>query len=367
VRRRGLGLLLWTGAAIVVTAGCGKRGDPLPPLRPVPAAIEDLTAQRLDNRVELQWTVPSANMDGTTPPAVDRVDVFAVTMAADAAAPAAGAIVDPRNLIVRSIVRRQAGTESAAAATPDARPGPGERATHADRGPVDSTAGPQTRHYVAVAATGTSGTGRPGPPSPVVSVPMGPLPQPPAGVSLTHDETSIRLSWQPSEEGARSYRVYQTAAVPGEPPSLLMAEPLTAMEFAVPVIFGRESCFSVQPLQVAERVTIVGSASPPQCITPTDTYAPPVPTGLQAVQEGPAITLIWTPVAAADLAGYIVLRGEPGTPTLQPLMTTPLVETTYRDMSVQPGASYVYAIYAVDKSPAANASAASEPRTIAVR
>jgi hypothetical protein len=358
--------LLPVAALTLVTLGCGKRGDPLPPLRPVPARIEDLAAMRLPDRVELHWTIPAANMDGTTPPAVDRVDLFAVTLPSESPAPGAEAIVDGRQLIARMIVRRDAQGPPAAGAPPDTRPVPGERATFVDRAPVEGADGPQTRHYVAIAAAGASGNGRPGPPSPVVSVPLGALPSPPAGVTLTHDETNIRLSWEPAE-ASQVYRVYRTAAVPTEPPALVTSEPLAATELAVPVAFGRESCFSVQPLRMLDQVTIVGAASPPQCITPTDSYPPPVPTGLQVVQEGSAVTLIWTPVTAADLAGYIVLRGDATGQTLQPLVQAPVQATTFRDENVQTGVGYAYAVYAVDNSPAQNASAPSARQTITVR
>ena len=51
---------------LCVSAGCGKRGDPLPPLRPFPAAAEGLTIRQVGNRIELEWRAPTRNTDGTT-------------------------------------------------------------------------------------------------------------------------------------------------------------------------------------------------------------------------------------------------------------------------------------------------------------
>ena len=48
------------------------------------------------------------------------------------------------------------------------------------------------------------------------------------------------------------------------------------------------------------------------CITPADTFPPAAPTSLAAVGSEGAINLIWEPSPGADLAGYIVLRGEAG-------------------------------------------------------
>ena len=63
---------------LVLAAACGKKGNPLPPLRPMPGRVADITADRSDSRIQLDMTVPAANADGTTPAAVDRVDIYAV-------------------------------------------------------------------------------------------------------------------------------------------------------------------------------------------------------------------------------------------------------------------------------------------------
>ena len=49
----------------VLTAGCGKRGDPLPPLRPYPGAAEGVEIRQVGNRIELEWRAPTRNTDGT--------------------------------------------------------------------------------------------------------------------------------------------------------------------------------------------------------------------------------------------------------------------------------------------------------------
>ena len=114
-------------------------------------------------------------------------------------------------------------------------------------------------------------------------------------------------------------------------------------------------------------VVAEGVPSPIQCLQPTDTYPPPVPAGLQAIQEAGGVTLIWTGVTAVDLAGYVVVRGDPASQTLQPLTPQPVTATTYRDTTAQPGASYAYAVYAVDRATPPNASAPSDRQVLTVR
>src|SRR3979490_1770510 len=44
---------------LLLTAGCGAPGDPIPPSLPVPAAIKDLTAHQAGDGVQLSFTLPS--------------------------------------------------------------------------------------------------------------------------------------------------------------------------------------------------------------------------------------------------------------------------------------------------------------------
>ena len=83
------------------------------------------------------------------------------------------------------------------------------------------------------------------------------------------------------------------------------------------------------------------------------------------VQEGAAVTLVWTAVDVKDLAGYLVLRVESPGDTLQPLTKTTVVSPTFRDETVRAGATYVYAIVAVDG--AANLGPPSDRQTVTIR
>jgi hypothetical protein len=96
------------------------------------------------------------------------------------------------------------------------------------------------------------------------------------------------------------------------------------------------------------------------CVTPIDKFPPEAPKNLVAVGSEGGVSLIWDPNNEADLAGYIVMRGELGAagaaPTLAPLMAEPIRETTYRDATAKPGVRYVYAVVAVDNASPRNAS-----------
>jgi hypothetical protein len=395
-------------AAALVSAACGMKGAPLPPLRPVPGRIADLTVTRTEQQVELRFTVPDTNTDGTSPAAIDHVEIYrtivvpgatppvaasagrastppsgtaasatppATASARAAAGPTALQLMgDPRNMRGRVLIApppsSDAGEPGPAASTsnaaPPAPPGPqpGQAAAFIDR--LDGQAANETANIYYVAVPVSPGRrARRGPPTPVLAVPLKPLPPGPSTVEATNDDKDIRLAWTPTRPGER----FAVAAVDrtAEAPRVLTATPLDKPEFTAPVEFGVERCFVVRAIEVAGPVSLAGPWSPERCFTPVDRYPPAAPTGLQAVQEGTGITLNWTAVPAPDVGGYIILRGEGTGENMQPLMREPVTGTTYRDLAVQPGATYTYSVYAVDNAPIPNVSQQSNRQTVTVR
>lgn len=441
-----------TIVAAIVSAGCGKKGPPLPPLRPVPARVADLTAVRTDGRVTLHLTIPNANADGTTPVVISRIEVYrtvtppappasATTTTAATTTPAAapvGAAPAGRGAAPASGRTTQAGAASAPttaaggrgrAAGPAApvastiaanpknllttvavRPAPVEEkdtdsskseSTSGDtskkngaKTPAPKPAKPLTpeeaakpmsgtaitivdeilpaalavggaRNYVVVPVAG-SGHGRAGAASAVVTVALGDLPDAPPAPRLTYDEQHLTATWDPVAGEVFSVIGAATAAeIASAPP--LTPEPIAAATFVQPVQFDKPVCLALRASRVTGPVRVDSSASPAACVTPVDTFPPPAPTGLQAVQEGAAVTLLWNRMDLPDLGGYIVLRGDAAGGALQPLMRTPIQDVTYRDETVRPGQAYTYAVYAVDKAPTPNVSPLSERQSLVVR
>jgi hypothetical protein len=355
------------GVLVVLAVACGKKGNPLPPLRPVPARIADFVAVRTAGQVELRFTVPAANLDGTVPAAIDRVDVFAMRAVSGQPVPTAGALsADPGNLLQSLPIGRPPPRDGSPPETAVSTlvPRPGDVAVFADRVDAAEQAGVTAIYYVAVPVAGT-GRGRRGPPTAVATVPLGPLPAAPDNLAVSHDETSLRVTWTPATAD-QTVQVFRVAGAPGAQEAL-SPEPVTGGTFTLPVAFGREICVSVRTIQATGAVTVEGPGVDPVCVTPVDRYPPPVPTGLRVIQEGTVVTVIWDGVEAPDLAGYVVLRAASAEAEMVPLLRDPVKETTYRDTTAAAGQSYSYAVYSVDTSPAANVSALSVRETIMVR
>jgi hypothetical protein len=234
-----------------------------------------------------------------------------------------------------------------------------------------------------------------GTPSAALAVPLGPAPPAPSAPTVTHDATSFMLTWstppglqlpiqttvtEASYKEAmaaknadallparplvtygtpHTYRVYEVPA-PGasDPPSPvpISSAPVETNAYTDPrIVFGVPRCYAVRSVEKRGAISIESPLSPPTCVTATDTYPPPAPTDLVAVGSGGGVSLIWEPVTAPDLAGYLVLRGTEGE-ALKPITAAPVAETTYRDTTAEPGVVYIYAVVAVDKASPANAS-----------
>lgn len=399
-------------AALVVTAGCGKKGPPLAPLRLVPAPVSDATARRIEDQVVLRFALPTRNANGPGPIDLGRVDVYAVTVAPGAPAVPDRELFTEPHLVGQIEVKPPPveGEAPADAAADDSRPGPGDTVTFvesltdstiASPAPVRVAAAPATTARAPAAAPpasaaapsipiqpglptpppgiamgtaaavaarpariyvirGATRGGRPGAATSRLQVPLVDAPPPPEGIAARHTDKAVILEWRrPSPEMGvvgPEYNVYSDPAAlePANP------APLAAARFEGPIAeFGVEQCFRVRTLWPAGNVPIEGEPSTPVCLTPRDTFPPAAPTGLGLVAAEGAINLRWHANAEPDLAGYLVLRGEAADDTLRPLTPEPIRETSYRDASVQPGVRYVYAIVAVDTAKPANASAES--------
>ena len=221
----------------VVTVGCGKRGNPLPPLQRIPAAPGNFTVTRIDADVYAQFTAPTVNADGVGPADVGRVELYALT------AERPPEIDDPADLRQLSTLVGTEQVRRPLPLPPPAKegmppmpvppPGPGvdqgavivmrekltpelriprpevldpsKQASARTQGrgpdPADlarplvapaADEGPQ-RFYFAV---GVSSRGRYGPPTPLAPAPLGPTSSAPPVPEITVDEKAMTIRWK---------------------------------------------------------------------------------------------------------------------------------------------------------------------------
>lgn len=420
--------------ATVLAGACGKRGAPLPPIRPVPAQVTDLLARRTGDRIEIGFNIPTENTDGTTPPVISRVEIYAAAgppapvtphpfaipvlplwpapappPATPGAAPAsvvappgpapllisrfppvqlfptdpsATTATDRRReppattaaaIMTRKYLRSEievrppdpvpegpgeAPAEEPAADEPapaapevdDPRPAPGMRARFSEQVTDELAAAGESPEasvlrYVVV---GVAGNSRLGAPSAVLEFPLTSEVAPPGHLSFAYGEANLALAWTPSAP-LQSYQVYRSGLDGAEDPRPLNTAPLTVASFTLPVAFDLEQCFTVRAVAPRGAASVESEPAGPLCVTPVDRFAPPAPTGLSALPTETQIQLLWSPVGAADLAGYLVLRSRDGGAP-EPITTAPLTDPTFTDSSLEPGVRYTYTVIAVDKA-----------------
>lgn len=267
---------------------CGKKGPPLAPLRPAPAAVTELTATRLGDTVQLQFTLPAANQDGSGPADLGYVDVFAVTGTPQGPLGRALTIREIETMLTHvahvevqppPVADEAEGTGAAPAAAGGTAPAPvdprpvqgavvriEEVLTDALRTPIFEH--PDTARVAKLRAVAgdliddepvpsTEGTGRTllwpqpvdelarsyivvpystravaGPPSAPLGVPFVPAPPAPGAPTVAHDESSFTVTWTtPPGLQAAIQRVvtpaaYQAAVAVGEAETLLPARPI---------------------------------------------------------------------------------------------------------------------------------------------
>ena len=387
-------------AAVALCAACGKKGPPLAPLSLAPEPPQAVSARRLGDTVYLQLTVPAKHASGTGPYSVDRLEVYAATLAPGAPAPPNRDFLRPQRVVATIPIRKPVDPEAEVVEESEEqkRPAPGDVMTFVEtitpelltplevskpmpEPPPAPTAAPAAAPAAAApppppvltrlyAVRGVAANGSKGSPSVRVTVPLLAAPAPPRPGATSFDQSSVTISWTPppvasDEVPGVTYNVYAAAPAPpaGTPPSApapLNATPLEVTTYTHPgATADQEQCFVVRSAVTVGTMTVESDASAPVCVTPADTFPPKAPTGLAAVSGAGVINLIWDANTETDLAGYVVLRGEAPGDTLQPLTPQPIRETRYVDRSVQPGVTYVYAVVALDRAATPNRSALS--------
>src|SRR3954464_10082438 len=85
--------------AALLLAGCGKKGPPLAPLHLVPGPPTALEIARTGSEARLNLVLPAGNLNGAGPSVLDRMQVYAVTLAPGMAPPPNREFLTPKFLV----------------------------------------------------------------------------------------------------------------------------------------------------------------------------------------------------------------------------------------------------------------------------
>ncbi len=329
---------------LVLLAGCGTPGAPQLPSLQLARPVDDLTASRKGNKVQLDWTLPQKNTDRTL---VKNI---------------------PQSRICRheGIELMSSCTTVGTAQNPKIEPKTKNYSPSAIHMKYADTLPPElgeqhpagfVRYAVEILNTRNRSAGL----SNQVLIPVAPTIDPPEQLTATVEADGVLIAWTGTEPPAApqglTYRYRVSRSPAGANAYLTLADVEPAAEgFFLDKTFAWETKYDYRITSMTQvhsqgvDMSVEGDDSKPVAAFTRDIYPPAEPSGLQAVYSSvgqkPFVDLSWAPNMESDLAGYNVFRrtgqGEP-----VKLNAKPVPVPSYRDDSVTPG-TYTYSVSAVD-------------------
>jgi len=337
---RGALLLLLAASALVA---CGKKGPPVAPEQRVPAGPTGLRGAVDEQSIVVGWTGPGTRVDGSRLRAIALYKLYRREEADGGA---------PKSAMLSS--GRVVGYDEIAVIRPDS-PAPasvqGSSVTWVDRRALSVG-----RRYVYV-VTAEDTLGRSSGPSERLVVPYLAAPKAPRALRASPGDRRISLTWQPPAEmmdgspapGDLRYLVLRGAGAEGAL-APITPQPLAGTSFTdTGVENDTDYRYAVRAVRVDPAVSASGETSAAVVAAAAGTTPPAAPAGLVAVPSAGAVRLAWNPSASPDVAIYAVYRaGETG--DFIRIATTLAGATVYLDRDVRAGATYRYAVTALDKA-----------------
>jgi hypothetical protein len=381
--RWGLGACV---ALALPAAGCGQKGPPLAPLHLVPAAVTELSARRVGDRVRLRFVLPARNANGPGPVALDRVEIFAMTVAPGAPPPPNRELMS-KPYLVGQLEVRPVPVEGEQPKEGDTRPEPGAVVTFDEE--LDAARlTPVPMKITKPAAAAKSPAESPPAAAPEAaavqpSQPAGAAPAPGAGPpAATGSAQAPGAAPQPTGTAPPAAGTAPAAAAGGVAPvAPLPAAPDSAGIPPVPALPGAQQPEGIAPVPPlsgapqAARIAPVPTPAEPRRIyiargvtrsgrpgapSPRVQMAlaplPSAPVGVAARFTESAVFIEWKPPAEASAASYNIYRADD---PMQPVNTAPVTAAPFEDGRATFGKPQCYRVRSVAR--AADATIEGEP------
>jgi hypothetical protein len=312
--------------AVLITAGCGYLGNPLPPLANVPSPVSNLSATQRGSELLVQFLPPQVTLENF--PIKQPIDLDV----------RAGPASKPLDAEVWTVSARKLPPISAG------NPAAGYQMPVAEWVGKDLTVGVR-----AVGANGKRSSWS------FVSTPIVAPIQPPANVRAENTATGVRLTWNSASSGAGiAFRVLRKTDATNFAPVADVPQPPWTDPASQ---FGAHYSYKVQTIEtLPEDHHAESELSAEVSFTPEDKFPPATPSEIQIALAPNYFQLSWTGSTEPDLASYRVYRSVGGGPFER---VTEVELPAFSDRDVEPGKVYRYEVTAVDRagneSPRSNA------------
>jgi hypothetical protein len=348
----GRAAVLTAALLMLSAAGCGKKGDPLPPLRIIPNTTQDLRIQQQGRLMLLEMAYPNTTISGMVLGGIDSVTLFElVRPVPEGAEPP---LIDRNEFIAAAKpLLELKGSELGATITGDriqirvplADPLPTQREVH--------VFGVRTSKGAEVSDLSNL----------VTLVPREP-PAAPSDLELTAGPQGVELRWKHEATDLAGFDVYRREAQDrgyGAPIQQVPGNTTTHLDRTA--VLGKRYIYTVRGLAQTQPPIRSAEAGERE-IDFQDRFAPPLPLNFVALGERGKVRLRWDASRAPDVAGYVIYRREPGR-DFRRLDEHLFAGLEFIDEGLASGLAFSYRIQAVDKT--GNESELSEPVTAVVR
>ncbi len=333
MHRRALLLVVLSG--VLLLTACGKKGDPLPPIRLIPAETRDLSIHQQGNLLIFRMQYPQSTAAGEVLPGLDEVEVW--RLEAPLPDPSRPPEIDPRLFVAEAEkLFGLRGPELEAAVT-------------GDRIETRMPAPPAREAVLDVFAIRTlSSTGEASAVSNLVSLVLAPGAPPPQNAQVEATADGVLVTWTPPDWTVLGYNLYRrpsTERAFGEP--LARIPPQADRHLDDTAVFGQRYIYTLRAIK-AEDPLVESDAAAESEIDFQDRFAPPAPTEVVALGESASARLVWEASPAADTAGYRIYRRDPGA-DFRRVNERPVAQPEFLDTGLAGGLRYEYRVTAVDQ------------------
>ncbi|MEM9291003.1 MAG: fibronectin type III domain-containing protein [Acidobacteriota bacterium] len=327
-------------------SACGKKGDPLPPPRLVPTAVDDLAISQQGNDFLLELGYPRTTVGGGVLPPLDRLEVLSVAQPATSGSE--GDTLSNAQFEAQGTPRLILNAADLDRATSGNRiflrvpvPGLAEGVTDAE-----------SENWTFAVRTRAEGS-EPSALSNLANLTPQRPPEPPRDLTVLPQPDGLTIRWQApatdADEGAiETYNVYRREARS----RAYRRDPATVVGGATEykdssARFGQRYIYTVT--SVTQRRPLVESRLSGEAeVFYQDRFAPQAPPSLVALAEVGTVRVRWEPSPSGDAVGYHVYRRDTQAGDFRRITRDPVSGRELTDEGLRSGRTYSYRVTAVD-------------------